>query len=164
MSLIKNISFLDLKISLCNGKLRTDLHVKPTDRHQYLHYMSAHTNHMKRSIKYNQTPRLSIICSYKNDFEKHLGGMKSWFWVRGYPDNLIKKEKGKVCFSKSTKSKSNSQESKGVSLVLTFHPKFKSIGQLLNKHLHILYMDQETRNVFTSGPMATFHSAHKLSS
>ena len=33
-----------------------------------------------------------------------------------------------------------------------------------NKYLHILYMDQETKNVFTPGPMATFRSARKLSS
>ena len=33
-----------------------------------------------------------------------------------------------------------------------------------NKYLHILYMDQETKNVFTPGPMATFCSARKLSS
>ena len=37
----------------------------------------------------------------------------------------------KICFSKSTASKSKSQESKGVSLAITFHPKFKLIGQLL---------------------------------
>ena len=61
-------------------------------------------------------------------------------------------------------SKSKSQGSKGVSLVITFHPKFKSVGQLLNKHLHILYMDQEAKIVFAPGPMATFCSAHKLSS
>ena len=61
----------------------------------------------------------------------------------------MKKDMGKVCFPKSTGSKSNSQEPKGVPLVITFHPKFKSIGQLLNKHLHILYMDGETKNVFT---------------
>ena len=90
--------------------------------------------------------------------------MKSWFRVRGYPDNLMKKEMGKVCFSKSTGSKSKSQESKGVPLVLTFHLKFKSIGQLLNKHLPILCINQETQNVFTPGPMATFRSAGKLSS
>ena len=71
---------------------------------------------------------------------------------------------GKVCFPKSTGSKSKSQESKGVPLVITFHPKFQSIGQLLNKHLHILYMDQETKNVVTPGSMATFCSARKLSS
>ena len=56
---------------------------------------------------------------------------------------------GKVCFSKSTGSKSKSQESKGVPLVITFHPNFKLIGQLLNKHQHFLYMDQETKSVFT---------------
>ena len=71
---------------------------------------------------------------------------------------------GKVCFPKSMGSKSKSQESKGVSLVIMFHPKFQSIGQLLNKHLHILYMDQETKNIFAPGPMATFCSACKLSS
>ena len=63
---------------------------------------------------------------------------------------------GKVCFSKSTRSESNSQKSKGVPLVITFHPKFKLVGQLLKKHLYILYMDQETKNVFTSGPMTNF--------
>ena len=82
--------------------------------------------------------------------------MKSWFQVRGYPDNLMKKETGKVCFPKSTGSKTKSQESKGVPLVITFHPKFQSIGQLLNKHLHILYMNQETKSAFTPGPKLHF--------
>ena len=88
--------------------------------------------------------------------------MKSCVLVRGYPDNLMKKM-GKVCFPKSTGSKSKSQEFKGVPLVITFHPKFKSIRQLLNKHLHILDMDQETKNAFTPGPMAPFCSVRKLS-
>ena len=34
----KNIPFLDLSVSLKDGKSSTDLHVKPTDRHQYLHF------------------------------------------------------------------------------------------------------------------------------
>ena len=90
--------------------------------------------------------------------------MKSCFWVRGYPDNLMKDDMAKVCFSKGVGSKSKSQESKGVPLVIRFHPKFKLIGQLLNKHLPILHMDQEIKNVFMPGPMATTHSACKLSS
>ena len=90
--------------------------------------------------------------------------MKSWFRIWGYPDNLVKKEMGKVCFSKSTGSKSKSQESKAVPLGIAFHPKFKLIGQLLNKHLHIFYMDQETKNVFTHGPMATFRSTRRFRS
>ena len=123
------ISFLDLNASFCDGKLTTDLHVKPTDRHQYFHYTSPHLNHTKRSIVYSQALRLSGICSYKNDCEKHLEEMKPWFRVRGYPDNLLKEEMGKVFFPKRTGSKSKSQESKGVLLVITFHPKFKLIEQ-----------------------------------
>ena len=76
----------------------------------------------------------------------------------------MKDDMAKVCFSKSVGSKSKSQESKGVPLVIRFHPKFKLIGQLLHKHLPILHMDQEIKNVFMPGPMATTHSACKLSS
>ena len=76
----------------------------------------------------------------------------------------MKKEMDQVCFPKSTESESKSQESKGVPLVLKFNPMFKSIGQLSKKHPHILYMDQETKSIFTYGPMATFRSAPKLSS
>ena len=46
----KNIPFLDLKVGLKDGKITTDLHVKPTDRHQYLHFSSVHPNHTKRSL------------------------------------------------------------------------------------------------------------------
>ena len=44
--------------------------------------------------------------------------MKSWFQVRGYPDNLVKDQMGKVCFSKSRESTSKSQEVTGVHLDL----------------------------------------------
>ena len=66
-------------LPLVGRNLTTDLHVRSTDRHQNLHYTSAHPNHTKRPIVYNQTLRLSKICSYKNDFEKHFEEMESWF-------------------------------------------------------------------------------------
>ena len=46
----ESIPFLDLKVSLSGGQLTTDLHIKSTDKHQYLHYTSAHPDHTKRSI------------------------------------------------------------------------------------------------------------------
>ena len=45
----ESIAFLNLKVSTKNSKIITDLYVKFTDRHQYLHYVSAHANHAKRS-------------------------------------------------------------------------------------------------------------------
>ena len=69
-----------------------------------------------------------------------------------------------VVFCKGMWSKSGSREAKGVPLVITFHPKLKSIGQLLSKKQRILYMDQKTKNFYAPGSMATFLSARKLSS
>ena len=76
----KDISFLDLKVSLTKGKLlSTDLYIKPTDRHQYLHYSSGHPEHTKRSVVYCQLLRVSQICSCENDFNQHKSNMKIWF-------------------------------------------------------------------------------------
>ena len=46
----ENIPFLDLKLSLSGGQLTTDLHVKSTDKHQYLHYTSARPDHTKPNV------------------------------------------------------------------------------------------------------------------
>ena len=34
----ESIPFLDLRVKHSQSKLETDLHIKTTDRHQYLHY------------------------------------------------------------------------------------------------------------------------------
>ena len=44
----ESIYFLDLNIRLSDGNISTDLYVKPTDRHQFLHYTSSHPDHTKR--------------------------------------------------------------------------------------------------------------------
>ena len=72
----KDVSFLDLKVSLTKCKLSTDLHIKPTDCHQYLHYSSGHPEHTKRSIVYSQLLCVSRICSRENDFNQHKSNMK----------------------------------------------------------------------------------------
>ena len=67
----ESTAFLDLKVSIKNSKIITDLYVKSTDRHQYLYYLSAHTNHTKRSVVFSQTLRISRLCSYEENFRKH---------------------------------------------------------------------------------------------
>ena len=41
----ENITLLDLGVSLSENKLTTDPYTKSTDKHQYLHYTSAHPIH-----------------------------------------------------------------------------------------------------------------------
>ena len=46
----KSINFFDVTVSLIAGKTETDLYVKPTDSHQYLHSSSCHPYHCNKSI------------------------------------------------------------------------------------------------------------------
>ena len=94
----KDTSFLDLKISLSKDKLSTDLHMEPTDCHQYLDYSFGHPEHTKRSIVYSQLLRVSRICSRENDLNRHKSNMKIWFQKQGYPENIIENEMKKVNF------------------------------------------------------------------
>ena len=88
----KEISFLDLKVLLNKNKLSTDMHIKPTNRHQYLHYSSGHPEHTKRSIVYSHLLRVGRICSRENGFNRHKSNMKIWFQKRGYLENIIENE------------------------------------------------------------------------
>ena len=128
-----------------------------------MHYTSAHPAHTKRSITYSQALRMSRICSYKTDFEKHLVDMKSWFQARGYSSDLVQKEMSKVKFSGDSNKTKTKKKSKGVLLVITFHPLLKDFGNIIDKNPYSLYMDQEAQRVFAPGPMITFRSARKFS-
>ena len=66
----------------------------------------------------------------------------------------MKKENGNTKQSKS----------KEVTFIVTYNPLLKSFQSLINKHLNILYLDENTKEVFIPGPMVTFHSSRKLSS
>ena len=84
-----SIPFFDLKVSLSNRDLSTDLHI--TDRHQFLYYTSSILIILNATI-YSQDLRSSRVCPNKSDFLKHLESMKSWFEARGYPKKLIEQE------------------------------------------------------------------------
>ena len=128
-----------------------DLHVKSTDRHQYLHYTSPHPEHTKRSVVFSQGFRVSGICSQAEDFRKHTTEMRYWFYKRGYPKGLVEKEMRKVKFSGYTRR--NKSEKKGVLFVITYHPSLKDIGRIINQNLYFLYMNEEVKSVFTPAPM-----------
>ena len=94
----KKVALLDLNVSLENGCITTDLYTKSTDCHQYLHCSSAHPDHLKNSIIYSQALRLSNICTYERDFQRHALDMKSWFLERGYSKEMIDSQMAKVKF------------------------------------------------------------------
>ena len=96
--------------------------VKPTGRHQFLHYTSFHPDHTKRSIVFSQALRVSKICCEKSDFFKHLEELKSWLLVRRYSKGRIQAEMGKVKFTSKNSNTKRGKSLKVVPFVMTYHP------------------------------------------
>ena len=113
--------------------------MKPTDRHQYLHYLFSHPEHSKRSIVYNQTLYVNRLFSLKKGFNYHKLNMKIWFIKRDYPESVIEKEKKKGCFSKQ--SQKSKKVGKRPQFVVTYHPLLNILSSIIHRNLYQLYMN-----------------------
>ena len=136
---------MDLSVSLSDGNLYTDLHIKATDCHQHLEYTSSQPEHTKKSIIYSQTLRLSRLCSFEQEFEGHKRNLRSWFVKRRYPEEIIDKEMSKVKFNFSKKINPKEKEEKGVPLVVTYHPSLNCLSKIIRDNLYLLYMNNEVK-------------------
>ena len=97
------------------------IYTQSTDCHQYLHCSSSHPYHIKNSIIYSQILRLSNICTYEEDVDKHALNTKSWFLERGYSKEMTDLQVGKVKFGQRLKAGSK-QTGFGVPFVITYNP------------------------------------------
>ena len=72
------------------NQLVTDLYVKPTDTHQYLHASSCHDSHCEKPIPFGQALCLNRICSENAFFDKRCNELEVWLKKRGYSDKLVR--------------------------------------------------------------------------
>ena len=87
-----SVNFLDVKLIMKDGKIITDLHVKPTDTQQYLDSSSCHPYHCKKSIPYSQALRLNRICSNNAFFDQRCNELEHWLHERGYSERVVRQE------------------------------------------------------------------------
>ena len=88
----KEVEFLDVKVINDSGKLETDVYIKPTDSHQYLHQASCHRNFCNRGIPYAQALRLRRICYKETFFEKRVQDLCGSLVERGYKKNFVQQQ------------------------------------------------------------------------
>ena len=85
-----NLEFLDLRIMIINGRLETEIFVKPTNLQIFLDYTSNHPTHCKNAIVYSQALRVVELCSQPDSAKKHLENLSEKFRIRNYPESVIK--------------------------------------------------------------------------
>ena len=88
----QEVTFLDTRVYIKDGRVETDLHVKPTSKHQYLHTKSCHPKHCKTAIPYSQALRIKRICSEGENISLRTNQLKHHLSKRGYSDQLLDSE------------------------------------------------------------------------
>ena len=85
----KGVEFLDLRIILENGKIETNLFIKPSNLQLYLDYFSNHPQPCKEGLIYGQALRILESCSTTEWGDKHLKDLRKKLLDRNYPETLI---------------------------------------------------------------------------
>ena len=86
------VEFLDLQIMVENGKLETNLYIKPSNLQLYLDYFSNHPEPCKEGLVYGQAIRILERCSKAEDRDKHFENLRSKLQEQNYPDEIIRKK------------------------------------------------------------------------
>ena len=152
----QRINFLDVIVSKEGNEFVTDFYRKATDCHQYLHYDSCHSDHMKKSSVYSQGLCIKRLCYDSERLQQNLSSLKGWFCERGYPEDIVDEQLQRV--------KDISKRAVGIPFVVTYHPHLKNIIWIIKKHSKHLYASPEVKSVFTHLPFVFFHSVRNLRS
>ena len=145
------IVFLDLEIFKEDGRLKTSIHIKPTNKQLYLDFNSNHPKHCKQSIPYSQALRVVERCSSPEDRDAELEKLKNRFEERNYPCELIdekfekakKKERRKLVFQER-KNKTGDDK---VRLILTHTQANPPIHQWIRECKSVLLRNDKAKKI-----------------
>lgn len=155
----ENIEFLDVKVSIVENLIETDLFSKPSDKHLYLHNDSCHPNTVKRAIPYGLGVRIKRICSDTEKYTHRKKELTTQLLNRGYDQSNIEHQLDRVDrtdrqhFLKYRKKNKNMDR---VPLVLTFHAGLPNIHDILKKRQGTLHKSERMKSVFDKKPIVAF--------
>ena len=152
----KRLKFLDLLITLENGKLFTTVYSKPTDGHLYLHDSSCHPKGVKRAVQYGTALRLRRICSSDHEFQTKSREYKGYLVSRGHNplevvetfDTVGRKSRAEA------RRKGTDEENPGPKkqrFFTPFNPHHPNIQAIIKKHEHILRTSSTLNRLFPEG-------------
>ena len=162
---VPRVLILDTRVYLKDGWIRTDLRVKPTDRHQFLCMGSCHPKHCKTAIPYSQVLRLRWICSEYEDYEKRVRDLKHYLLKCRYNEQLLNHELQRALDTprdRCLQSKRNQDKSARTSLVVTYHSTLPSLHWTTKHHLSTLHTLEQLQKALPLPPLITFWRLRNL--
>ena len=149
--------FHDVVIRKEENGLTTDLFVKPTDKHQYIHSASCHPRHCKTSRAYSQALRLRRICSNDSDFLRHSQVLKKHLVSRGHSSRAVHQAIQKVKSMPrlsvlSEKPTTRDCANEKIPIVVTYHSSLPPIRQITSANHHILHTSDRLQRAIPEEP------------
>ena len=155
------IPFLGTLCRIKNGKIKTALYKKPTDRNQYLLPDSCHPKQTTRAIPKSLGLRIVRVCSDPVDRDKRLNDLKEQLVERGYNQEMVQSSLGKVKkiprnLALKRVQKKTTQTKRPVYAV-TYDPRLPYITALQAKHWRSMASkNRYLSEVFPNPPLAAF--------
>ena len=158
----KSINFLDLNLSLRQGKILFDLYSKKTNCHAYLHRKSNHPPSIFKSVAYGTASRIRKGCD-DMFFEKRSLEYQEYLLRRGYKQREVKKAFNFAAnFSRKNFPKFQRKEFSAKYLFITkFDQKIPRIKDLIFDFLPILHSSSENLDLFPKESFAVVHKREK---
>ena len=158
----KEVDFLDIKISINNGAIKTQLFTKSTAAHLYVHRLSDHPSHVIKSGPKSQFLRIRRLCSDIKDYDQHANQFQKFYQRRGYNVNNLKNTINEVRnMNRETllnpTQKPKEQKNQRIPLVINWHHKFSRLPSILNKTYNdITSKFPDLAKTFPAPPLISF--------
>ena len=148
----EGIAFLDTFIYSKNNKIHNKIFSKECDDHKFLIPTTCHPTHILRNIPYNTALRIYKITSDEVEYTKSKEEYKKFLLERGYSNTIIeesfeKAEKKERQSLYNTVCDTKNSHRRCFPLVCDYNPGLPNIGGILNKHRHILDLDDDLKHV-----------------
>ena len=163
------IPYLDTLCSIQNGKIDTDLYIKPTDQNQYLLPESCHPKQTTRAIPKSLGLRIVRICSNPDKRDLRLNELKERLIQRGYNESMVQSSLNKV--KKIPRNlalkrvKKDTQNEKRPVYAVTYDPRLPSISSLQAKHWRAMTSrNKYLSEVFPNPPLTAYKRQPNLRS
>ena len=155
----EEIVFLDTVVKMDQGRIYTDLHIKPTDNQLYLQQTSCHPANTKKSLAFSLKLRIKRICEKEEDYKRHRTDLKVQLRKRGYSHRTIEQQLRRVDDMDRKdflNNETNKSKNDRVPLVITYSKNLPDVRAILRKHQETLYMSDRMREVFADPPLLAF--------
>ena len=146
-----SVNFLDVKVIKKDGKILTNLYVKPTVTHQYLDSSSCHPYHCKRNIPCSQDLCLNRICSNNAFFDQRPNELEHWLHERGYSVRVVRQEipkAQKIPRKELLENERNHTEENKLLVNITYNTALQNTKTIFKELQILLVPDKEQLKIF----------------